>query len=51
MLSIPQTWKEISDTPASGKNIPMIVALNIWDDTKHKGITIDINKRAITGVF
>jgi len=26
------------------KNIPVIIALNIWDDTKHKGITIDTNK-------
>ncbi|MDD5355389.1 MAG: ferrous iron transporter B [Candidatus Omnitrophica bacterium] len=26
------------------KNIPVIVALNIWDDTKHKGINIDIKK-------
>jgi len=24
------------------KNIPIIVALNMWDDTKHKGITIDV---------
>jgi len=26
------------------KNIPLIVALNIWDDAKHKGITIDVKK-------
>lgn len=26
------------------KNIPLIVALNIWDDTKHKGIDIDVKK-------
>jgi len=26
------------------KNIPLIIALNIWDDAKHKGITIDVNK-------
>jgi ferrous iron transport protein B len=26
------------------KNIPVIVALNIWDDAKHKGITIDVKK-------
>lgn len=25
------------------KNIPMIVALNFWDETKHKGIDIDIS--------
>ena len=24
------------------KNIPVIVALNMWDDTKHKGIEIDV---------
>lgn len=24
------------------RKIPMIVALNIWDDTKHKGINIDV---------
>ena len=26
------------------KNIPVIVALNIWDETKHKGIEIDVEK-------
>ncbi|MBU0533421.1 MAG: ferrous iron transporter B [Candidatus Omnitrophica bacterium] len=26
------------------KGIPMIVALNMWDDTKHKGIHIDVKK-------
>lgn len=26
------------------KNIPMIIALNMWDETKHKGISIDIEK-------
>ncbi|MFH1710210.1 MAG: ferrous iron transporter B [bacterium] len=26
------------------REIPVIVALNIWDDTKHKGITIDVKK-------
>ena len=26
------------------REIPMIVALNIWDDTKHRGITIDVEK-------
>jgi ferrous iron transport protein B len=25
-------------------NIPVVVALNIWDDTKHRGIEIDVNK-------
>lgn len=24
------------------QNIPVIIALNMWDDTKHKGITIDV---------
>jgi ferrous iron transport protein B len=27
-----------------GRNIPVIVALNIWDDTKHRGIHIDVKK-------
>jgi ferrous iron transport protein B len=27
-----------------GENIPVIVALNIWDDTKHRGIHIDVKK-------
>jgi len=26
------------------RNIPVIVALNIWDDTKHRGIHIDLGK-------
>jgi ferrous iron transport protein B len=26
------------------KNIPVIVALNMWDDTKHRGIEIDVKK-------
>jgi len=26
------------------RNIPVIVALNIWDDTKHRGIHIDLDK-------
>jgi len=26
------------------KHIPVIVALNIWDETKHKGIEIDVKK-------
>jgi ferrous iron transport protein B len=26
------------------KDIPMIIALNLWDDTRHKGIDIDIPK-------
>jgi len=26
------------------KNIPLIVALNMWDDTKHRGIYIDVKK-------
>lgn len=26
------------------KNIPMIVALNMWDDTKHRGVHIDVRK-------
>ena len=26
------------------RKIPMIVALNMWDDTKHRGISIDLNK-------
>ena len=28
------------------RKIPVIIALNIWDDTKHKGIDIDIKKLA-----
>lgn len=26
------------------RNIPMVVALNMWDDTKHRGINIDLDK-------
>jgi len=26
------------------QNIPVIIALNVWDDAKHKGITIDVKK-------
>ena len=26
------------------RGIPVVVALNMWDDTKHRGITIDIGK-------
>lgn len=26
------------------KNTPVIIALNVWDDAKHKGITIDVKK-------
>ena len=26
------------------RNIPVIIALNVWDDAKHKGITIDVKK-------
>ena len=26
------------------KNVPVIVALNVWDDAKHKGISIDVKK-------
>lgn len=26
------------------KNIPVIVALNMWDDTKHRGIEIDVRR-------
>jgi ferrous iron transport protein B len=26
------------------KNIPMIIALNMWDDTAHRGINIDVKK-------
>ncbi len=33
------------------KDIPVIVALNMWDDTKHRGIHIDLEKlRAFLGV-
>ena len=26
------------------KNIPVIIALNMWDDTKHHGISIDVDR-------
>lgn len=26
------------------RQIPVVVALNMWDDTKHRGINIDVNK-------
>ena len=26
------------------KNIPVIIALNMWDDTKHRGISIDVDR-------
>jgi len=33
------------------RNIPMVVALNIWDDTEHRGIHIDLDKlRGLLGV-
>jgi ferrous iron transport protein B len=33
------------------KNIPMIIALNMWDDTEHLGINIDLEKlRELLGV-
>jgi ferrous iron transport protein B len=33
------------------KKIPVVIALNLWDDTKHRGIDIDLSKlRAILGV-
>lgn len=33
------------------QEIPVVVALNLWDDTKHRGISIDIDKlRDILGV-
>ncbi|MFC1949320.1 FeoB small GTPase domain-containing protein [Chloroflexota bacterium] len=33
------------------RNTPMIVALNMWDDTKHRGIDIDLDKlRELLGV-
>jgi len=34
------------------RNIPVIVALNIWDDTKHRGIHIDLDKlRELLGIL
>ncbi|KIE17394.1 iron transporter FeoB [Smithella sp. SC_K08D17] len=33
------------------RNIPLIIALNMWDDTRHQGINIDLEKlRKILGV-
>ncbi len=33
------------------QNIPMVVALNLWDDTKHRGIDIDLDRlRGFLGV-
>jgi len=33
------------------RGIPMVVALNLWDDTKHRGIDIDLDKlRQLLGV-
>ena len=33
------------------RGIPVVIALNMWDDTKHNGIEIDVEKlRAILGV-
>jgi ferrous iron transport protein B len=33
------------------RHIPMVVALNIWDDTKHRGINIDLDRlRELLGV-
>jgi ferrous iron transport protein B len=33
------------------KGIPMVVALNLWDDTKHRGVEIDLAKlRQLLGV-
>ena len=33
------------------KNIPVVVALNMWDDTRHRGIHIDLDKlRELLGV-
>jgi ferrous iron transport protein B len=33
------------------KGIPLVVALNLWDDTKHRGIDIDLDKlRELLGV-
>jgi len=33
------------------RNIPMVVALNMWDDTTHRGIRIDLDKlRELLGV-
>ncbi|MGB4720357.1 MAG: ferrous iron transporter B, partial [Bacillota bacterium] len=33
------------------RNIPVVVALNLWDETKHKGISINVNRlQEILGV-
>jgi ferrous iron transport protein B len=33
------------------RHVPVVVALNIWDDTKHRGINIDLDKlRQLLGV-
>ena len=33
------------------RKVPVIVALNMWDDTRHRGINIDLNRlREILGV-
>ncbi len=33
------------------RNVPVVVALNMWDDTKHRGIGIDLDKlRELLGV-
>lgn len=33
------------------KKVPMVVALNLWDDTKHRGIAIDLDRmREMLGV-
>lgn len=33
------------------RDIPMVVALNMWDDTRHRGIDIDVNRlEALLGV-
>ncbi len=33
------------------RDIPMVIALNMWDDTKHRGINIDLDKlRGLLGV-
>jgi len=33
------------------RNIPVVVALNLWDDTKHRGVDIDLEKlRQLLGV-
>jgi len=33
------------------RNVPVVVALNLWDDTRHRGIAIDLDKlRELLGV-